>query len=290
MNHYSTTWHHLRRSPFQSMAALVVTSISAFIILVYVIVSLGLSATVKYFETKPEITIFLKDGLDKTQVESLQREIASYPNIKEIKFISKDKALALYQQQNNHNPLLTEMVTASILPASFEVSVTDPKALQTIATNFQSRTTVVEEIVFEQNIVESLIAWSSIFRRVGLIVTASLLVISFAIILLVIGMKVTSHKDEVRVSRLLGASRFYIESPFILEGIFYGAVGSLISLLICFPTVIFFRARINLFFHPIVFISTDPVYFLFIAFGAVLGGILVGYLSSWLSVRRFIKF
>ncbi len=285
-----TTWHHLRRSPFQSLAAFFITSLSFFVIVAYIILSFGISATMQYFQTKPEITIFLKDGLERSQVEGLQQELASYSNIKEIKFISKEQALSLYRQQNSNNPLLTEMVTASILPASFEVSATDPKMLKTISDNFSQKTNLVEEIVFEQDIVNALITWVAVFRQIGLITSISLLLTSFVIILVIIGMKVTSHKDEIKISRLLGASRLYVESPFVFEGIIYGILGSLAGTFSCFILAFYLRPRLNLFFQPIVFISTDPLFFLILAIGAVTGGTLIGYFSSWSSVRRFIKF
>lgn len=290
MSHTKTTWHHLRRSPFQSMAALTITSVSFFVIVSYFIFAIGLATVVQYFTTKPEITIFLQDGLDRAQVESLQKELSSYPDVKEIKFISKEKALEIYRQQNQNNPLLTEMVTASILPASFEVSVTNPATLKTIYSNFSAKDKLVEEIIFEQEIVDSLIAWSAVLQRVGLATSVTLLIVTFFIILTIIGMKITNHKDEIRISRLLGASRLYVESPFIQEGIFYGFVGSLNGAGLSLLLALSFRDQINHFFNPIKFIGQDPIIFGLIILIATLLGILIGYLSSWSSARRFIKF
>ncbi|MFA6250188.1 MAG: permease-like cell division protein FtsX, partial [Candidatus Shapirobacteria bacterium] len=122
MTPLKTAWHHIRRSPFQSFVATLVMSACFFTLTTFILVNRGLSSVLIHFETKPEITIFLKDGLDKLTIENLQKELSSYPNIREIKFISKEKALSIYKEQNRDNPLLTEMVTASILPAYFEVS------------------------------------------------------------------------------------------------------------------------------------------------------------------------
>lgn len=290
MSLFKSTWHHLRRSPFQSLAALAIMSLTFFVISLLIIGTQGLSRLLQYFETKPEITIFLKDGLTESQVEDLQKQLASYPAVKEIRFISKEKALTLYREQNRDNPLLTEMVTASILPASFEVSVTNPQVLKTIAADFSPKTTLVEEIVFEADIVDSLINWSAMIKKIGLATSLVLLSVSSLIILVIIGMKATSHKDEVRVSRLLGASRFYVEKPFLLEGIFYGLVGSSLGYLISLGIVAYFSPNINQFFSPVAFITPDPLFYLLTFLGTALGGISLGYFSSWLGVRRFIKF
>ena len=106
------TFHHIRRSPFQSMVAFLTVFTCFFILNSFLLINRGLSSVLNYFETKPEITIFLKDGLDQATVESVQKELATYPDIKEIRYISKEKALSLYKDMNKENPLLTEMVTA----------------------------------------------------------------------------------------------------------------------------------------------------------------------------------
>ncbi len=290
MNNLTATWHHLRRSPFQSLAALVIMSLTFFTIFTFVILSRGLSSVLTYFETKPEITIFLKDGLDQTEVEGLQKEISLYSNIKEIRFISKENALNLYRQQNLGNPLLTEMVTASILPASFEISVTDPKVLKKIYDDFTPKSHFVEEIIFQQDIVDSIITWSINIKQAGLAISATLLAISFFVILIIIGMKITNHKDEIKISRLLGASKFYVQKPFLTEGLFYGffggCLGSFFSLLLGY----FLAPKVNQFFNPITFVDFDPSFYLLLLFVLIFTGSLVGYFSSWLSVRRFIKF
>ena len=64
MSPLKTTWHHIRRSPFQSLIAAIAMFLSFFFISTFIIINSGLSSVLKYFETKPEITLFLKDGLD----------------------------------------------------------------------------------------------------------------------------------------------------------------------------------------------------------------------------------
>ena len=100
MNHIRTTWHHIRRSPFQSLIAIIVMTLSFFVMSIFIFTNTGLSTVLNYFETKPEITLFLKDGLDKTTIEGIQKELSNYKNVKEIKYISKDKALEIYKEQN----------------------------------------------------------------------------------------------------------------------------------------------------------------------------------------------
>lgn len=256
----------------------------------YFIVNDGLSSILNYFETKPEITIFLKDGLDRNTLEDLQKELSDYPNIREIKYISKEKALNIYKEQNKNNPMLTEMVTASILPASFEVSVTNPAVLEQIAYNFSAKTKEVDEIIYQKDIIASLLNWTNLIRRIGIAVMVLIVSLSFLIILIIISMKITNRKEEIRVSRLLGASKFYVKKPFLIEGSFYGLIGSLLGVFSSMSLLLYFRQTLNNFFSPVIFVNNDFSFYLYLILSQTIFGIFVSYLASWFGVKRFIKY
>lgn len=290
MSTIKTTWHHLRRSPFQSLTALMVMVFSFLVISVFIIVNFGLSGVLTYFETKPEITLFIKDGLEISAIDNIQKDLSSYQGIKEIKYISKDKALEIYKQENKDNPMLTEMVTASILPASFEVTVSNPNTLEQIYQNYATKNDVIDEVIYQKDIINSLLDWTSIIRKTGIAVTLVITFISFFTIFIIVGMKITNRKEEIRISRLLGASHLYVKKPFLLEGLFYGISGSLIGSIITFSFVIIFRQSINSFFQPVEFISYDIYFYALVLVSEVFLGSFIGLLASWIGVKRYIKF
>jgi len=289
MSSLKTAWHHIRRSPFQSTLAFVLMFFTFFIFSLYYLLSTGMSSVLSYFETKPEITIFLKDGLDKTTVEGIQQELSSFQSIREIRFISKEKALSLYQEQNKNNPLLTEMVTASILPASFEVAVSDPEVLELINLQFTDRKEV-DEIIYQKDIINSLLSWTNTVRIVGSIFVLFTSTISFLVIFVVIGMKITQRKEEIRISRLLGASRFYVQKPFLLEGLYYGLLGGVASSVTIVLLAIYFAPKINSYFAPIKFIDLAPLPLLIMVSISIGSAVFLGLFSSFLGARRYIKF
>jgi cell division transport system permease protein len=284
------TWHHIRRSPFQSLTAITIMVICFFAINSFAIISNGLSVVLKYFETKPEVTIFLKDNVDPNTLTDFQKDLASYPNVKEVKYISKEQALNLYKEQNKDNPMLTEMVTASILPASLEITVSDAKVLDQIYKNYSTKTTVVDEIIYQKDIVKSLLDWTNVIRKTGIVIIAIVAIISFFTIFIVVGMKITNRKEEIRISRLLGASTFYVKRPFLLEGIFYGIAGSLIGSSISLVLALTQQSRINSFFQPVIFISNDIAMYVVIIAAEILLGMVLGLIASWIGARRYIKF
>lgn len=285
-----TTWHHLRRSPIQSLTALSVMTILFFISGVFFFASQGFRSVLRYYETRPEITIFLKDGLDTATIESVQKELSNYQGVREIRFISKEKALKIYQEQNKDNPLLTEMVTSSLLPASFEVSVDDPQVLDQISANFKTKTNQVDEIIYQKEIISSLLRITSTIRQWGIIGITLFSTISFLLIFVIIGLKTTTRKDEIKISRLLGASRFYVIRPFVYEGAVYGFLGALVGSSVSSLLVILNRSTVNNFFQPTVFVSESWLPLLYLLGLNLLLGIVLGSLAAYFGARRYIRF
>ncbi len=282
------TLHHIRRSPFQSLIAFIAVFLSFLVLNTFVYLNRGLNQVLSYFETKPEITIYLKDGLEAEKITALENEIKTYPKVREIRKISKEKALELYKEMNKDNPLLTEMVTASVLPASIEVSANDPRVLEVIAQKFSSKSEV-DEVIYQKDIIQSLLNWTKIIRFFGIALVAIFLVIAFLIIFSLIGMKITNRKDEIRISRLLGASKFYVKRPFLLEGIIYGALGAFIGFCLSYLTIFAIRNPVNHFFRPIIFINEFSLLEILILIGEVFFGLFIGLSASWLGARRYIK-
>ena len=262
--------------------------ISFFLLNSFIFLNRGLGNVLNYFETKPEITIFLKDGLDEGTIKSLEQEINAIPQVREIRKISKEKALELYKEMNKDNPLLTEMVTSSMLPASFEVSSSDPRVLEVIAQKFTSKNEV-DEVIYQKDVVKSLLSWTQIARIFGIALVVIFFVISFLVIFTLMGMKITNRKDEIKISRLLGASKFYVKRPFILEGAIYGFVGSFLGFLVSFLIIYNLRQPINNFFRPISFIPNVSFMEVVIMIMEVLVGVIIGLSAGWLGAKRYIK-
>ena len=286
--HLKTTWTHIRRSPYQALSAVSVMTLTFFLALVFVLLAVGSSAILQYFETRPQVTAFFKDEVTVEQVETLRTKLEGTGKVAESKYVSKEEALAIYREQNKEDPLLLEMVTANILPASLEVSTKDISYLGEVAETLKQEEGV-EEVVFQEEVVESLKVWTKNLRKLGLILISFLGLISFLIILVIIGMKVALRKEEIEILQLIGASGWYIRTPFLLEGLFYGLVGaflgwgiSLLLLLYTTPFLLEFLSGIPILPVPAVFMAV------LLGGGLVLGG-LIGTLGSLLAVKRYLR-
>jgi len=289
MNILLKIWHHFRRTPYQSMAAILVMFFNFLLISAVVFVILGLGAILHYFETRPEITAFIKDTAKQEEVEKLIDNLRSRSGIKEVRFVSKEKALEIYREENKDNPLLLEMVTADILPASLEITAADPEVLKTVAQELTNLTQIFEEVVFQQDVVDALLKWTRMGEKVGLALIGFLTFVSLIVISVIVGMKITLRKKEVFILGLLGAKNSYIQNPFLLEGVLYGILGAGLGWGICVLLAFWLRPRLTPFFGDIPFWPASFRPFLAILGGEVLFGATIGFLASLIAVRKHLR-
>jgi len=285
---FKTAIQHIKRTPFQALAAILIMSLAFFVIGNFVILAVGSEAVLRFLESRPQVTAFLKDEIKPQQIELLKAKIEGTGKIKKIEYISKEKALEIYRQENKDNPLLLEMVTAKILPASLEISATSLSYLPEIA-KILKEDPIVEEVLFQEDVVSTLSSWLGSLRKAGVFLIIVLSLISVITVLIVVGMKISSRKEEIEILSLIGATKWYIKTPFVIEGIIYGIISAFVAwgssylvLLYSTPFLVKFLAGIPLFPVPITFM-------LAILGGLSLLGILTGGIGSWLALRRFFQ-
>jgi len=286
--HFKTAWNHIRRSPYQALAAVGIMILTFFVATIMVLTAFGSQAILTYFETRPQVTAFFKDEVSQEQVDFLKAKLAQTGKVNQAKYVSKEEALAIYREQNKNDPLLLEMVTANILPASLEVSTTNISFLSEIAEILRHEPSV-EEVIFQEDIVTSLKTWTNTLRKIGIILISFLGLVSVLIILIIIGIKVAAKKDEIETLGLIGATKAFIRVPFVFEGIFYGVVGAFLAWGLAYLLLLYTTPFLTKFLSGIPVLPFPVTFMLCLLGGELLVGILIGTLGSWLAVKRYLR-
>jgi cell division transport system permease protein len=213
----------------------------------------------------------------------------SKPYVAGVKLVTKDEALALYKEENKQDPLLLELVTADILPASLEVSGKEIGSLDQIQQDLSHYNANIEEIVYQKNIVDSLSKWTRTIRVGGAVAIAVLALTSVVIVVIIISMKVAMKRQEIGIMRLLGATTWYINGPFVFEAMWYGCFSALISWGIVTIAVLYATPWVLDFFGEIQVIPSSWIFFVLQGGVGLLFGALIGGIASSIALRRFIK-
>jgi len=283
-----TTMQQVRRSPYQSLAAIFIMILTFLSITVFTFIVFGSSTVINFFESKPQVTAFFKDTATQQNIDSLRNQLEATGMIASTKYVSKDQALQIYKAQNKNDPLLLDLVTADILPASLEISTTKIEDLNTISQILQ-KSPYVSQVVYQKDIVSRLAQWTNAVRAIGIILIIILTVVSIFIMMTVIGFKVSQKREEIEIMKLLSATNWYIRWPFMLEGIFYGAVGTFIGWFIATTGLLYFSPYLESFLKGIPLFPVSPLFLIGLLLGELVLAILLGILASSLAVLRYLK-
>lgn len=288
MKHLSSALTAIRRSPYQTFAAILILSITFFIGYTFSLTAFGTEQILRYFETRPQITGFFKVDAPQTTIDALQKSMQAKPYVNQVTIISKEKALELYRQDNQKDPMMLELVTEDILPASIEVSGKNASDLNQIQQDLQG-SDGVDEVVYAKDVVTSLTKWTSSMRYIGIASVAILAFTSFLIVFIITGMKVATQKKSIQIVRLLGASKWYVNAPFVYEGMIYGLVGSIIGWSAMYVGLLYSTPWLTDFLGSV---SLAPAslesLLLVLAAGSVLG-LLLGAIASTVAVQRMMR-
>src|SRR3989344_857542 len=231
MNEQISIWMRLRRAPYQAIASIFMMFITLFVLALFLLLIASTTSLVSYFESKPQLTVFFANDKDKTSIDLLIEKLKRTGIVASWKFVTKEEALNSYREQNKDDPLLLEMVTADILPSSLDISAKTPKYLNDL-NNMLKNEPGIDDIIFQKEVVDTLISWANTVRAVGLIFVVFLSFSTFFILLTSIGMKIAAKKEEIEILRLVGATDWYIKKPFIIEGLIYGLSGATLAWII----------------------------------------------------------
>lgn len=228
MKHLSSALTNIRRTPYQSIAAIMILSVTFFVGYCFSLFAYSTQEILNFFERQPQVIAFFDIDASDNQIQQAANTMENKAYVEDVTTVSKEKALEIYQETNKEDPLLLELVTADILPASIEVSGTNVESLSQIKSDLES-ISGIEEVVFQENIIDSLKSWTNSLRYVGIASVGLLGITSLLVIMIIISMKISGKRNAINIMHLIGASRWYIKAPFIYEGFIYALVGSLLG-------------------------------------------------------------
>lgn len=299
--HIKTAFDYIKRSPFQAIAALFVLSLTFFVATTMTILMYASGQSLKYFETRPQIISFLKGDAKGDAISALQNKLTLDSRIKDVKYVPKEQALEIYKKATEDNPLLAELVSPSIFPASLEFSVTDLSLAQDVIDEVKSEA-VVDTVGFTANLggeeglgdaVKRLKTISYYIKLGGGVFVGVLGLTSFLVLLVIISMRMATRRSEVEILSLIGATKGFIKSPIILESLIYATLGVFLGWIISFIIWLYISPSVVSYFGQIPVLPKNPVDF-FLLFTAILGvellvGFIIALTGSLIAVKRSLK-
>ncbi|MBI2599399.1 ABC transporter permease [Candidatus Daviesbacteria bacterium] len=279
---------NIRRTPFQAIAASMVMFLTFFALLTFILLATGSELALKYFESKPQVIAFFKEGTTDQDIQIIENALQQESMVTKTRFVSKQDALQIYRDRNKNDPALLELVTANILPASLEVSTQTPQDLQPIA-NLLKREPVVSEVIVPEDVVQTLVQLTGIIRVIGGSTVGFLMIFALLVVVMIIGFKIRLRRNEIEIMRLLGASSSFIRNPFILEGVFYGVSGAVSAWVLSYALLWYITPLLQQYLGEVELLPVNPIFMLMLLVAAIIVSLVIGGLGSIFAVRRYLK-
>ncbi len=288
MKTLSTTWKHMRRSPYQSLAAIMIMMLTFLVISIFTLLIVSSSQIISYFESSPKVTAFFKEDTKQESIDALAAELKSSGKVADVTFVSKSEAFKRYSNWNKDNPVLLDLVNADVLPASLEISTHKIEDLDSVAKVLHGSSDV-SDVVFLKDVVSTLITWTDAVRKIGLALIVILSVVSVFVMATIIGFKISQKREEIEIMRLLSATNWYIRWPFLLEGMFYGVMGAFFGWLFMFGMTLYAKPFLLGFMRDIPLVTLNPGFLLMLLGVEIVLAILLGIVASFTAVLRYLK-
>lgn len=285
-----------------AVAAMAVMVITLTIILFSVVTNATFSNTIAQITDKIDISMYLKDSVNDDERQKLLAELDALPNVKEVRFVSKDDALEKYKEINKDNLdlLLAISQTDNPLPATIIIKPLDVNRIDEIKTFLESDEIKVlqsDDTSYSgdrKDAIDKISDATRFFRQAGLVGVVVFAVVSMLIIFNTIRMAIFNRRDELTIMRLLGASSWFIRGPFVVETVIYGIISALLSVVLINALFAVSASAFDASSLGLLDINYAYQYFRsnfwVILAGQLCIGVGIGAISSVIATRRYLKF
>jgi cell division transport system permease protein len=288
------------RNGVVSVASVLIMTVTLFVIGLMIFVGALLESSLVQIKDKVDINIYLSLDATDDSIINLKNSIESLPEVLSVQYTTRDQALENFKARHENDYLTIQALdelNENPLGASLSVKAKKTSQYEGIAKFLEdSRSSdgsksIINKINYFQNkiAIDRLTKIIAGVEKISFAVAIFMIVVSIIIMFNTIRLAIYTAREEIAVMRLVGASNLYIRGPFVVEGVIYGVFSSIVAMVLFYPitfwlgdaTVNFFGG-INLFEY---YIQNFAQIFLTI----LISGVLLGSISSYLAVRKYLK-
>jgi len=286
------------RNGWLSVASITVMVLTLLTLSVFFILNIVLNTGIKTIQDKIDISVYFKDDVKQSVVIDIQNELANMSEVRSIKYTSKQDAIDKFKEQNKGNQALLDSINDPTfsLPSSLEVKVFDTSKLDQITSIVEKDVykASVEKISYKENkqIIDKLFRATNLTKQIGVIITIAFTLVSLVIIFNTVRIAIFARMEEIEIMKLVGATPWFIKGPFLIEGMLYGVISTIISMLVLSSILYFAAPAIANYIGGVGdnisnFLRENIFQVLLIQLGVGIG---IGVFSSWLAIRKHLKF
>ncbi|MDV8020635.1 MULTISPECIES: permease-like cell division protein FtsX [Nocardiaceae] len=227
----------LRRNITMTIAMILTTAISLGLFGGGLLVVQMAGKTQQIFLDRVEVQIFLTDDISASDADcaqetcaTLRSDLESTPSVVSVQYLNREDAVKdATERVFKDQPELAELVSADSFPASFKVRLSDPERFGVINDNFENRPGV-QSVLNQRDLVERLFSVLNGVRNAAFAIATVQAIAAILLIANMVQIAAFTRRTEVGIMRLVGATRWYTQLPFLLEAVVAALIGSALAI------------------------------------------------------------
>jgi cell division transport system permease protein len=294
---FQEIWVGLRRNLTMTIALIVVVAISLSLLGTGLLFVKQVDRSRTVWQSQAEVSVYLctadspnpscHGAVTAAQQSQLQQTLTSMPQVQQVTYLTQPEAYALFRQDFANDPSYVSTVTESDMPPSFEVKLHNPSADYNIVASAVTGAPGVDSVIDEMTILSKFYRLLDGARNAVVIVALILIVAAVLLVANTIRLSAFNRRRETGIMRLVGASNFYIQLPFLLEGVIAGLLGwALAAALLVGVKSLLLNNLQQYFSYNVGLSATDLVEVIVLA---MLVGVLLCGVTSFLTLRRYLR-
>jgi cell division transport system permease protein len=289
-------WRNFIRDGGPSIATIFVILIPVALISSLLIFKEANRVLISSLQEKADISVYFKEEAKEEEILYLKDELAKIPEVKEVKYISKEEAFQNFIQRHGQNPILMEAlreVGKNPFFSSLNIKAWQANQYETILKFFENSNfkDSIEKIDYSERkpLIEKIFSLTSNINKVGITLFVLMSILALLITFNTIRLSIIKQREEIRIQKLVGASNWFIRGPFFVQGAISGILSAIICLLLFGLLFYFLDPRLKNFFpeFPLFSYFKEKIFVLFLT--QLLIGITIGTISSLLAIRKYLE-
>lgn len=286
------------RNFWLSVATIIILVLTLVSINFLIVLNLLTKTAIDQVKEKIDVSIYFKQGVAESQIGTIKSYLVNLAEVKAVNYVFPEQALEQFKEKHKNDPAVLESLTEvgdNPLGATLVIEARDPSDYPKIMQIFDdpSYGEIIQDKNFDDNraVMEKINSIAIKVEKVALGIAGLFALVAVLIVFNMVKISIYTHRDEIGVMKLVGAANWFIRSPYLVSGIFYGLFAVLFSVIITYPAVSFIEPYLAGLFDSsglniLGFFTSN---YLWIFGGEFLGVVVLNTIASSLAIGRYLK-
>lgn len=247
-------------------------------------------------QNKIDISVYFKTNVPEDEILNIKRSLESLSEIKQVEYVSASEALEQFKERHAGDETVSRALselTVNPLEASLNIKANRPDQYASIAEYLSAPnlSQYFDKVSYFENqvVIDRLVAIINNVNRIGFALTVILAIVAGLVVFNTIHLAIHSNRDEIGIMRAVGAGNTFVRGPYMVEGVIAGVIAAVLSMIIAAPIIYFVSPYFSVFIPGLNLFQYFYTNILNLLGYQLLFGVLIGALSSFIAVRRYLR-